>query len=388
MDNLNEFLIKPVGSQLMRDLKTDLENFFSKEACMNHCKQDIFNSEADIQLRLVEYLKSLNKYNRVMVEYKVPKKIYEFRLSKLGFQIPSPIYPWHNDIRIDIVVERGGEFVPIELKYATVYLKGQDLFGEEIEYAFLTNHDAYDLNMYKYWKDVRRIEMSSLVFKNVVGGFAILVTNSDTYIKPPRPKVAYKDFSTCQDRIVGKEDDNILLDWDETNKKLSQKIKEQYPEFILEGLYTCDWKSTCMHSEEKRNLRFDYLMIEVDKIPTNLYGPHKFAAGQKTTVKDLVDWFKKETNLVLKVYKGRKPQAESELLTSCGGKKGYITFRTSIMVQNLEKRFKERLNLDVKIFTKDANVQVLSGITIATAAEIPAGATKKSMEKYIGYKRK
>lgn len=388
MDNMLEFLIKPTGSRLMADLKRDLDCFFSKEACENHCSPTVFGSEADIQVRLVGYLKSLGNYNGVMVEYKLPKEIYETRLSNLGFIIPSPIYPWHNHIRIDIVVEKDGEFALIELKYATAFLQGQNLFGEKINYKYLTNHDASNLIMYNFWKDVRRIEMSSLVFKNIVGGFAILVTNNDTFINQPQPTAAYKEFSTYNGRTVGEINSSVLLDWNQSNRKIKETIRKNYPEFIIDGLYTCDWKPTCLRSAKERNGNFDYLMIEVNKVPINLYGPHKFVVGQQTTVEALVDWFKKETNLVLKVYKGRRILDKSELLINHGGKKDYISFRMSRTVQSLENEFKEKLNLDVKIFTKDEWVHVLPGITLATASQIPAGATKKSMADLIGYKRK
>lgn len=388
MNNILELQINPSGNLLLKALKADLEHFFSREACKAICSTEIFNSEADIQVRLVLHLKSLKKYDKVWVEYKVSKDIYETRLKQLGYKIPSPVYPWNNHIRIDIVVERDGEFAIIELKYATAFLKGQDLFGEDIDYNYLTNHDASNLIMYNYWKDVRRIEMSSLVFPNVVGGFAILVTNNDVYLKQPTAMAAYKEFSTYNGRTVGKVDDNMLLDWDESHKNLSKKIKEEHPEFIIEGYYNCEWRPTCMQSGVERNRNFDYLMLEVDKVPQTLYLPQKYFVGQNTTVQDIVKWFKEITDLELKVYKSGKILDEPELLTANGGKKGHLDFRSSITVKNLEKKFKDKLNLDVKVFTKDAWVHVLPDITIASASKIPAGATRKSMGNYVSYKRK
>lgn len=385
MDNDKDFLINSRGKELMETLRKDLDGFFSEDACQGGCSNHIFSSEADIQHRLMEYLRHLGKYTRVMVEYKVPKKIYESRLTKLGFQLPSPVYPWDNQIRIDIVVEKEGKFAAIELKYPTAVLKGDELFGEVIEFDYLSKQDASNLIMYDYWKDVRRIEMASLVFKNLVGGFAILITNDDGYLNVPGPTAAYKEFSTYNERKVNKPNSIILLDWDESHRKI--EIKKDHPKFILDGYYECDWKPTCLQSEEVRSRKFDYLMLEINKNTVNPYKKKNFVVDKNVTVKNLTEWFKEETGLVLKVYKGRNVLNDNELLIANGGIKGGIQFRDNITIKGLEKKFKEKLNLTVKIFTKDDCVHVLPGITLASAGQIPSGATKKSMIDYLGYKR-
>lgn len=389
MENLLQFQTAPIKSALLDQLESDVERFLSIDACRSVCTGDLFNSESDIETRLVNYLSKLSgHYDKIFVQYKVPKDIYEKRFASYGFNIPSPIYPWNNNIRVDIVVEKDNEFALIEIKYATDLVNGISLFGEDIEYDYLTNQAAIDLIQYNYWKDVRRIEVLSMLFPNVVGGLAIIVSNSDLYKKIPQQRSAYINFSTYHGRIVGNANDNILLDWDETHKKINKTTKEKYPEFILDGMYTCDWKPTCMQSETDRKRNFDYLILRVNKISSKFYLKNKFAVGQNTTIEDLVSWFKKDYNLVLKVYDRKRIVDNGMLLTSIGAKKGTIQFRSSISVGQLEKKFKEKLNMDVKIFTKDAWVHVLPNITLASAGQIPTSATRSKMMKFIGYKRK
>lgn len=57
-------------------------------------------------MHLAVYLRGLNKYDDVDVEYYIPH-------SELDN------YIWKNELRLDIVVRNGNEFVPIELKYKT-----------------------------------------------------------------------------------------------------------------------------------------------------------------------------------------------------------------------------------------------------------------------------
>ena len=66
----------------------------------------LFN-ERDFQMHLATWLRnSQNRYDDVDVEYYVPK-------SELDD------YVWDSELRLDIVVEKDGEFCPVELKYKT-----------------------------------------------------------------------------------------------------------------------------------------------------------------------------------------------------------------------------------------------------------------------------
>ena len=78
-----------------------------------------FMNERDLQMHLAIFLTATTHYDRVEVEYYVPK-------VTLGNG-----YVWENEMKVDIVVVREGEYVPIELKYKTREIPGIniDRFG-------------------------------------------------------------------------------------------------------------------------------------------------------------------------------------------------------------------------------------------------------------------
>ena len=137
--------------------------------------QELFFNERDFQMHLATFLRNTGKYDDVDLEYYVPYK-------KL------PNYIWKSELRLDILVRRGEEFLPIELKYKTKRVKKTlTRFEENLsDIIVLKNHGAQDLGMYDFWKDVHRIELVRRRFKNVQNGLAVFLTNDPLYTKQPR----------------------------------------------------------------------------------------------------------------------------------------------------------------------------------------------------------
>ena len=128
----------------------------------------LFN-ERDFQMHFATWLRnSANAYDDVDVEYYVPKTELDN-------------YIWDSELRLDIVVKKGGEYCPVELKYKTKKVERQiSRFDEAMhdKVVVMKNQGAQDLGMYDFWKDVRRVELVRNRFERVKGGLAVFVTNA------------------------------------------------------------------------------------------------------------------------------------------------------------------------------------------------------------------
>ena len=127
----------------------------------------LFN-ERDFQMHLATWLRnSTNKYDDIDVEYYVPWQELKD-------------YVWESELRLDIVVKKGDEYCPVELKYKTKKVERQISRFDEVMHdkvVVMKNQGAQDLGMYDFWKDVRRVELVRNRFERVKGGLAVFVTN-------------------------------------------------------------------------------------------------------------------------------------------------------------------------------------------------------------------
>lgn len=264
-------------ASLMEQLGSDLKDFFEGVACTNdYCERGVYTCEVDIQVRLCMFLISTGHYELVKPEYSLSYKIIHGELAKKGVSVPSDNYPWanKNNVKVDVVVKSKdkNEFALVELKYGTIELTENSLFGiPGITHRLLSNKGANDIIRYQYWKDVRRIEILTSLFSTIVGGYSVLVVNDKKYLNPPQNSVFYADFSTHAGRIIGNPQGNKLLDWHNVNGKIiSPKTRKDYPKFIIDGMYTCKWASTCMGRGKVGNDHFDYLVTQIDRFKFNL----------------------------------------------------------------------------------------------------------------------
>ena len=209
---------------LLQNVKNDITDFLTKQ------KMFFFN-ERDLQVNLALYLSNLkDKDYKVHLEYHIPT-------SELNN------YPWtENNISIDLVVEKNGEYVPVELKYKTCSLpEGSKInrFGEPMcAKSIVKNQSAQDLGRYGFWKDVKRLELLQEKFnKKVVGGIAILLTNDITYTTNPKKEdVGYYNFRMLDEQpISGK------LKWKE-NGNDCETTTQPYVDIELKNEYTPKWE--------------------------------------------------------------------------------------------------------------------------------------------------
>lgn len=226
-----------------------------------------FVNEYDMQVKLAKYLTKTKNYDVVQMEYFVPAEMFEdenVEMPNRGRWEKKENFPWDKQMHLDIVVEKKGKFAAVELKYAAAIAckkKKRRVFGEAAteEYAVNTSRGAYNAVMYKYWKDVRRIEAVS-DFEKVVGGVALIVSNDHLYWDKKDPELARAMFSTHDGRTVGGE----LLEW-----KGSGNMKKSYPAFYLDSKYLCRWepKETKGPKANARTtgLPFRYMMTVVGK---------------------------------------------------------------------------------------------------------------------------
>lgn len=209
---------------LLKKVYGDIIKFMKEE------EYDVFFNERDLQMHLAIYLqKSNNKYDDVEVEYYVP-------VFNKGKEKILNNYNWDTEIRLDIVVVKDDEFLPIELKYKTKKTKESislNRFNKEIkDIDILKNQSAQDLGCYDFWKDVRRIEVIKDNYKeNVKNGIAIFLTNDSFYWKENiKEDAAYYNFRLSS--YNNKRNRNWTKD---------VSIREKHPDFNLENIYNSEW---------------------------------------------------------------------------------------------------------------------------------------------------
>ena len=167
---------------LLENLSSDITHFFESKKKSS----DVFCNECDLQLQLARYLSCSSRgYDKIHLEYFIPSRAVEQQMTDKLLSVfdykPQNLY-------IDIVVEKDGEFLPIELKYKTMPINAEVYrFGEKLEKVeILKNHGARDLGAYDFWRDVSRIECLIKRFNNVKNGIALFVTNDKGYWTLPK----------------------------------------------------------------------------------------------------------------------------------------------------------------------------------------------------------
>ncbi|MGM9801840.1 MAG: hypothetical protein ACI309_05975 [Candidatus Limisoma sp.] len=211
---------------LIDTVAKDVHNFLRDN------KNRPFMNERDLQMHLAIALKnSGNNYDKVEVEYYVP-------LNALGDE-----YVWKTEMKVDIVVEKDGEFIPIELKYKTKAINEKiSRFGEKLKQAeIVKDQSAHNIAKYAFWKDVRRIELLKKRFKAVPGGLALFLTNDPSY--QSKPTKGTKSFShSIEAGKHGKERGALL----------------SLPEFELDKEHKIKWSNPLVNPNQ-----FEYILLQV-----------------------------------------------------------------------------------------------------------------------------
>lgn len=213
-------------------------------------------NERDMQVRVAKHLKDCGLFDSVITEYGVPLSELEARRPGI---VGRGLFPWQNDISVDIVVEKEGLFAVLELKYTTseVSTGEETIFGEVAktdDVKTLKNHAAANIRMYDFWKDVRRIEMLRETFENVEGGLALMITNNHTFWAKAKDTAKYRNFSMEEEGLVGQGS----MTW---ASNVAASTVKTHPDFHLAGLYPCHWKETQFNTMNGNT--FQYMIAEV-----------------------------------------------------------------------------------------------------------------------------
>lgn len=234
VDAIIHFFIYTMQTLAIELVKSDIVSFIQSNGNL------LFN-ERDFQTQLAVWLgQSHNAYDDVALEYYVPK-------TCLGDE-----YIWEQeDLRMDIVVEKDGEFVPVELKYKTK--KAQvtlSRFGQEFKDLpeMLKKQGAQDHGMYDFWKDVRRIELVRKHFTSVKGGLAVFMTNDEAYTKEPRATSNNHAFSMSAGAHPARKA------W----KNPESKSAQSRPDFTLERDYAINWNTKTIN-----DIEFHYCVVSI-----------------------------------------------------------------------------------------------------------------------------
>lgn len=207
----------------------------------NSNKRILFESEQEFQLELVIYLRSTNHYDLVKIE----QQLYCSMLSN---------YVWKKSkdttIRIDIVVKKGDEYLPIELKFKTKEIKrNSDIFGIiKEDFPVVHTQSATNYGKYDFWKDVRRLELLKENFSGVRNGIAVFVTNDFSYVNDNNCNAEYFNFNMIEGKHGTKKH------W------LSENISnfKQCPNFDLSNEYYIHWNDIDIDNES-----FKYCIVTV-----------------------------------------------------------------------------------------------------------------------------
>ena len=207
--------LSPLAAEVRRDVETFID---SREKLM-------FN-EFDFQMQLALALRGSGRYDNVDAEYFLPTR---------GTDILEG-YDWDSNMRVDIVVSRGGEYVPVELKYTTRrVVRDMERFGRMVRgIEVMRQQSAQDIRRYDFWKDVRRIELIRRIFPAVRNGLAVFMTCDPGYLSEPREGSASAPFSMSGTRPLG----GCIMDWNGPSAS-----RDSHRPFHLDGRYQLQWAS-------------------------------------------------------------------------------------------------------------------------------------------------
>jgi hypothetical protein len=193
-------------------------------------KELMFN-EGDFQLQLSVHLLKSGHYDDVQVEYYLPNEL----ATKAG-------YDWDSNLYLDIVVRKGDDYCPIELKYPTKrVVKEAVRFGEKLSNVqLMRNQGAQDIVRYNFWKDVRRGEIVKALFPKATSALAVMLTNDASYTRPVRSTSACYPFRTTEGSVIGPG----LMDWNGM-----PAIGASHTPFHLDGKYTVKWEKYLIENE-------------------------------------------------------------------------------------------------------------------------------------------
>lgn len=206
----------------------------------------VLNTVAKNQFDIYKILIELSKTNPLFCselefQFYLAWKIKELYKDQFKICIEYPLKNYEGKNRnIDLVlVDNGGRYIPIELKYKTSKF-------EQVWNGFtykLKDQSANDLTKYGHIKDISRIEYFKETENNFLVGYVITITNqSRTWQKINNPLQTDYEFSL---------EDGIKIC---KGIKKWQKCKSEYngnnnPPVVLANDYAINWKDYSSFTE-------------------------------------------------------------------------------------------------------------------------------------------
>lgn len=243
-------------NELTRMVEEDIRTFFKEVAE----KREPFFGEGEFKSSLAHFLnKSDHGYN-VFTEYAVRKKDLEGYSANNCLPTERSLDSWlGNVIYIDLVLEKDGKYIAIELKYK----HKTDTFDftrfgcSSVGKHTFTNHGAHNDNLYAYWKDVKRLELIRSRFSNVVAGMAIFLTNEECYTKDSESRSSYKAFTLVPEHL-----ESVDKHWSRGNNLNMERRLAKQPDITLLRTYPyCSWQKFNSKNATKKFYYF-YTMVE------------------------------------------------------------------------------------------------------------------------------
>ena len=217
---------------LVEQAKVDIQRYLARKG------GELLFNERDLQMHLAQHLIGTGHYDDVDMEYYVP---YE--------ELDN--YIWKNELKLDILLRKGTEYLPVELKYKTKkHTKQLSRFGEQLkrQVDVLKNQGAQDLGMYDFWKDVRRLELVRHRFFSVKKGLAVFVTNDKQYLNPSKDTSNNRLFCMTEG-LHGK-----AKHWQHPESTCART----HPNFNLEHEYTIHWEQNLYE-----DIEFNYCIVTI-----------------------------------------------------------------------------------------------------------------------------
>lgn len=182
----------------------------------------LFCSELEFQFYLAWKIKEIYQDDfHICIEY--PLKNYEGKNRNIDL----------------LLIDKNGNYIPIELKYKTNKFEYN---WNGFEYK-LKDQSANDLTKYGHIKDISRIEYFKSVEHNFLVGYVITITNqSRTWQKISNPLQTDYEFSLAEGSRIRKG----LKKWQKCNSNYNEKHN---PSVILANDYTVNWQDYCDFSE-------------------------------------------------------------------------------------------------------------------------------------------
>ncbi len=217
---------------LLLTVKSDILKFFNDNS-------EILFNERDLQMHLTIWLKkSTNNYDDVDIEYYIPSK------ELVG-------HIWDSELRLDIVVRKDNEYLPIEIKYKTKKVECEiERFGEKLNHKItvIKDQSAQDIGKYGFWKDIKRLELICERFKNVKNAISIFLTNDQSYTKES------SSTSSCYQFNMNEGLHSTTKHW--LNEKTT--CARKFEGFNLKKEYYIKW-----YNKTAKDIKFYYCIVEI-----------------------------------------------------------------------------------------------------------------------------